>query len=165
MIRKGKIVNIILNFTLTRRPSVEKNILLRTFMRKMSVFRSRWLSKTSVFFTSFRVVKAMLWGCQSYALRLSLVANERLKCHKWQGQRPQMTTSEATSDKFCGEKWRWKSVKVIFFTQSFSRLHEKVDKNLSCFFKNNEYEAFLWKKIVGFIVGHKKRAMRHHSRL
>ena len=74
------IVKIILNFSLTRRPSVEKFFLARANMRKMSIFGSRWLSKTSVFFTSSERVKAMLWGCQSYALRLSLVANERLRC-------------------------------------------------------------------------------------
>ena len=66
---------------------------------KIDVFGSRWLSATSVFFTSFRAVKAILLGCQSYALRLSFVAFERLKCRKWQGQRPQVTSSKATNDK------------------------------------------------------------------
>ena len=115
MIRKGKIVNIILNFTLTRRPSVEKNFLLRAFMRKMSVFRSRWLSKTSVFFTSFS-------GCESYAFGLSELCFEALTCGKWAAQMPQMTRSKATNDNLRSHKWQisWQKVKVEWGESNFS---------------------------------------------
>ena len=87
----------------------------KILVRKWSffdIFGSRWLSNTSVFFTSFWCLKTMLLGCQSYALRLLLVANERLRCRKWQGQKPQMTTSEAPNDKSTSKKWRRKSMKV-----------------------------------------------------
>ena len=87
---------------------------------KTSICGSCWISATSVFFTSFRLVKAMLLGCQSYALRLSLVANERLRCRKWQGQRPQMTPSEATNEKSVYLKWREKIAKIVFLYKFLS---------------------------------------------
>jgi hypothetical protein len=58
-----------------------EKILVRNWP-KIGVFGSHWKPTTSVFFTSFQFVKAMLWGCQSYALSLSLVAFKRVKCHK-----------------------------------------------------------------------------------
>ena len=74
----------------------------------------------------------MLWGCQSYALRLSLVANERLKGHKWQGQRPQMTHQKTRNGDSRGWKRKDNTPKHRFH---FSRMNEKVDINLSWFFK------------------------------
>ena len=73
------------------------------------------------------LVKAMEWGCQSYALRASQLSSKRVKAYLWALQMPHVTILGVENEKIGAEK-------SFSYSLFFSRLNGKVDNFLSCFF-------------------------------